>query len=108
MAQNVATKVRVLETKVIGGLRIFSAWMPGTVRGPAHTIATIDESWYGQIGTDVDPALYAHLPARSIERSRAYNAAKDARYAIAYEAILEAHPELSGCQKDSGEIVTWA
>ena len=83
---------------------VFSAWTP--VEAPANPATRMDilGEPYGQIGTDPDRTLFYHLPEGSQERTEALAAAYVERYAVAYAAILAAHPEAAAGDQYFGEI----
>lgn len=83
----------------------FTAWEPSEIAGSHGTITTIAGRWYGKIGTDPDPALFEHLVGASDERCVAVAAAYEARYQVAYTAIVRAFPEVAdGGVRSDGEI----
>lgn len=58
----------------------------------------------GRIGARRLPAELDVLPAMTQERSDAIRAWYNAQYREAYNAILTVRPDLSDCDKSSGEI----
>jgi len=96
-------KIQIIGTK----LYVYSAWEPTELLGRHRTIThRDDDQCFGRIGCDPDPALYDHLPVGP-ERTKAVTAAYEARYQVAYAAILGAYPEAAKGTKRSGEIEVW-
>ena len=98
-------------TRIIGTTAVYyTAWEPTELAGRHSSITTRQGSpfgtWLGQIGTDPDPALFNHLPSMTDERIKECRKAYEERYAVAYEMIYEAWPELrtTGRAKD-GEVM---
>ena len=79
----------------------YTAWVPV---GSHSSITFIGNQCYGKVGTDPDPALYDDLPVGQ-ERSAAVQRAYDARYGVAYAAIIAEYPHAIDGARDSGEIL---
>jgi hypothetical protein len=85
-------KIRVTETNIIGTDRfVYDAW---ETRNDHGTIMTIDEKWFGRIGTRIDLSKVSHLKGMSEDRSKAVDALYKAEYKRAYAHIYAVHPEL--------------
>lgn len=103
----------IQKVQVAGGV-IYSAWEPRLSALPPaqgryhHTITFIDGQFYGRIGTDPEPSLFEHLEKGTQARSAAVKQAYAERYAVAYEAIVSAHPELkTKGRRNDGVIEVW-
>lgn len=99
----IVTRRRIIGTRTL----VYTAWEPAYLMEQHPTITTFErhvrghEGWWGQIGSDVDPALYEHLPVGR-ERWAAIDRAYAARAQVAYDLIDRAFPEkktrgLTGC-----------
>jgi len=95
----IVKRFRVIGTQTV----VYQAWEPSGIRGRHSSVTTVDGQWYGKVGTDPDPALYDHLPVGD-ERSRNLQQAYQERYAVAYQAIIEACPETADGHRSDGEI----
>jgi hypothetical protein len=87
----VVTKCYIIETK----FAIYNAWEPSSLSGKHGTVTTINDKWYGKIGTDPDPDKFKHLPVGD-ERYEAVHAAYEERRQLAEKYIHEAFPETIG------------
>ena len=104
MAHAISSEIIVQSGVIAGtGIRVYTAWEPSGLMGAHSTITTIGGKWYGKIGSNPDRAIYDHLPVGQ-ERFDAVEAAYQAQYERAYQAIREANPTLAGDERD-GEII---
>jgi hypothetical protein len=86
------TEVKVTETRIIGTDRfVYDAW---ETRNDHGTIMTIEDKWFGRIGTKIDLSRVSHLKGISDERSKAVDAMYKAEYKRAYAHIYAVYPEL--------------
>ncbi|MDP2730341.1 MAG: hypothetical protein Q8O55_07655 [Dehalococcoidales bacterium] len=100
IGDKVVNKYNIIGTNLV----VYNAWEPSSITGKHSSITTVDEKWYGKIGTShVPPALDA-LPAGSDERIKAVHAYFEEEYAEAYRLIVEAFPEAATGTRDMGDI----
>lgn len=93
-------------TQIIGTNRVyFSAWEPDA----GHSTINYSQHGFkaGRVGTRALPDVLDDLPPMSNERLTLVMEWKRAEYQEAYQAILEAHPELGGkkLERCMGQLV---
>jgi hypothetical protein len=100
IGDKVIRKYSVATTDLI----VYEAWEPSALMGPHATITSIDDKWYGRIGTRRPSAELEALPAGSEERFRAVGKWYEDQYDDAYKLIVQAFPEAGAGRRSMGEI----
>ncbi len=80
------------------------AYEPSSFMGPHSSIFSIDDQWFGKIGSRELPEDLEALPARSEKRSKAVKTWQMAQYKEAYDAIIAEHPEAVEGSRLMGDI----
>jgi len=82
---------------------VYQAWELSELMGRHSTITFEDGQCLGRIGTDPDKSRYDGMPVGD-ERFAAVREAYEARFQVAYDAIVEAYPEAANGERSDGEI----
>lgn len=103
-AKRIGDKVIKKYSVATTDLIVYDAWEPSALMGPHATITSIDDKWYGRIGTKRPPPELEALPRMSEERFRAVGKWYEDQYEEAYELIVQAFPEAKAGKRGIGEI----
>lgn len=95
----VVNKFSVAGTDLI----VYEAWEPSAIIGKHGTLTSIEDKWYGRIGTRYLPPEIEELP-RGDQRTRAVGKWHDDQYEEAYALITRAFPESKDGRRSMGEI----
>lgn len=82
---------------------VYSAWEPSTITGRHSTITSLNNKWYGRIGSRLLPPDINKIPFGP-ERLAAVEKWHKDQYQEAYSLIIEAFPEAKTGHRDMGDI----